>query len=80
MEDFCTECRSGYTLNKVTINGKATEKCVMNPCNVGNCTFCNSDGACVVCYGTFALVNGTCSNTCNITNCIRCTTGSTTCT
>ncbi len=77
----CTECKAGFSLVSQVIDGKTTPFCTLNPCTVGNCTYCNSTGQCVVCLGGFILqADGSCVTNCTtILNCVNCAAGSTSC-
>ena len=78
----CLECRAGFSAVNRSVNGRDRMFCLMNPCSVANCTYCNSTGACIQCMNRFTLqADGTCRANCSsIANCIQCATGATTCT
>ena len=77
----CNSCKPGFTLIPVYVNNKTVQYCQLNNCTVGNCTYCNSSGACVTCASSFTLqTNGSCTTNCTaIPFCVSCLLGSTTC-
>ena len=77
----CNLCKPGFSLISVSVSNKTVQYCQLNNCTVGNCTYCNSSGACVTCASSFTLqTNGSCTTNCTaIPFCVSCLLGSTTC-
>ncbi len=73
----CSECKAGFSFYNHVQNGKTVQLCRLNPCTVGNCTYCNTTGKCITCKSGFILhTNGSCITNCtSISSCISCGSG-----